>query len=201
MYQGEILSIQDGTIFIPAFNELNYAITFNLVAPYQENGRQHMLVITKGVWDTCHICKVRVDGATFSKTDIGWALSDLTKGIAELGSFGHIDPGSLIQIGPKKYGVLLVSKYGNQGYQGEESVLIADPGGVFHVLFRIYTSEAYIGDVQQHWSMTASITFIPGSDPEYYDIHVVQQGTDRQGKTAPPLLVYVFEDDRYVLKP
>ena len=206
MYGSEATSITDDAAIIPApIPDYATTVRVSLAAAYQENGVAKHLVITDSSFDTCHACQAVIDGAIFSATAEGWRLETLSKGIVKIGSFGYASRGQLVQIGPDKFGALLVSEYAGQGYQSSTTVILTNIGKGLEVIFNVLTTESedqpYLCQQMKicKWGYDSRLIFVEKEGASFYNIQLVVQGTDRDGRSLHKTRTYVFFGTQYVL--
>lgn len=196
---GEIaLSIKEDEIILPSqFKDYNDFYFPNMVASYEEEGLEKYLVITHGgMFPSCHPCQASIDGAIFTKSQNGWDLSLVSRGIVSIGSFSFVPPGQIVKIGPDKYGVLLLSVWSGQGYHSEASVIITEVENELRVVFLTQTLENQLDAITQQtvWGYTSKIDFIPGENLRYYDIQLTQQGTNNEREQVFLTEIYTFSE-------
>src|SRR5690349_4119251 len=98
---------------------ITYNIRINTFACYWDNlgseiGFERCLIVTeRSTSYGCHPCGALIDSAVFDRTSTGWKTHSLKSNMIELGSFGQIPKGELIQIGRRKYAALLKGVYAN----------------------------------------------------------------------------------------
>jgi hypothetical protein len=197
-----VVSLNKFGVFVEVpLKDLTAKAFINLVVGYQEEGIDKYLVVTSYALANCHICRASIDVAVFSQRNGRWHMDLNQKGVTQGGSFGHIDKGSWVAIGPDKHGVLLHGAYGGQGYSGDTTIIIAEVDGTFKEVFSLLTMESYhdpVGKNQNAWGYASQLDFENGSSP-YYDIVIKQVGTDRDGKPLPEQSVYRFSHGGYEL--
>jgi hypothetical protein len=139
-----------------------------------------------------------IDGAIFDRTSTGgWKLRYLKFNMIELGSFGQIYQGSLIQIGHRNYAALLKGSYISGG-ENEQLVIIAETKESFGIIFQIVSSQSRNTGLKDVWAYNARLEFETGDyKQEYYNIVVRYYGTSEDG-TTPPLKAYRYVDPQYV---
>jgi len=201
MYGDGALSITDEEVLIRApVQGLTTTVRLNLLAPYREGTTDKILVLTSGAFSNAHVAGATIDGAILVKSAGGWTMDTIRHDIVELGSFGYIPPGELVQIGPDKYGALLRSGWAGQGYESTRVTIIAQVEACLIVTFdlrRTDEKQAAVG-LEKSWGYTATLEFID-SNTDFYDIRLTQQGTDREGKEFLAVKNYAFLGTGYVL--
>jgi hypothetical protein len=186
--------------YIMFANDITYNIRINIFSCYWDNlGLEKCLVITeRSTSYGCHPCGVYIDGGVFDKSLTGWKLHAMQSNMAEIGSFGQIPKGELIQIGYKKYAALLKGTYA-QGGSNETLLIIAETKNSFGVVLKINSSSESEYGHENGFGYTAKLTFeMADYNDEYYDIVVKYYGTAQGGKKLP-LQLYKLSGTQYVL--
>ena len=183
---------------------ITYNIRINTFACYWDNlrseiGFEKCIVVTeRSTSYGCHPCGALIDSAVFDRTPTGWKTHSLKSNMIELGSFGQIPKGELVQIGRRKYAALLKGTYA-QGGATERLIIIAETEHSFGIIFQIVSYSEYFGGAENSWAYNSKLEFQESeNNGEYYDIVVKYFGKAQNGKT-PPLQVYKFADQQYVL--
>ncbi len=178
-----------------------YKIHINLFTCYWDNlGFEKCLVITdRGI----KFDRPSIDGAIFGRTVAGWKLHSFHSDITKIGTEGIAPKGQLIQIGSGKQAVLLKTTYANQGFVTDYLVMIAETENGLGVVFQLTSADKYMTVENQKdvikWEWNSSLEFQPDeNNDEYYRIIVTYYGTDENGNT-PPLQIYTFSGEKYIL--
>lgn len=178
-----------------------YKIHINLFTCYWDNlGFEKCLVITdRGI----KFDRPSIDGAIFDRTVAGWKLHSFHSDITKIGTEGIAPKGQLIQIGSGKQAVLLKTTYANQGFVTDYLVMIAETKNGLGVVFELTSADKYMTVENQKdvikWEWNSSLEFQPDeNNDEYYRIIVTYYGTDENGNT-PPLQIYTFSGEKYIL--
>jgi hypothetical protein len=190
---------------------------------YVETGHERFILVTQTVPAQygCHACSPAMGGATFTRIADGWQLDSETKFTTRTGSNGEIPKGAVIKVGPDKNGVLFKLGDMHQGVGNEYMVLVAEVDDHIAELLSIGLGEDNGGggsdagtDGSQSdcgpfgtdpcYSYTSKIEFVPGDNPDYFDLRIKTAGTELNKKDrlikVNQLKTYVFSDSKYVLQ-
>jgi hypothetical protein len=128
----------------------------------------------------CHSCRTIIGVAEFKLENSKWHLE-------AFGPFAARGPGlsdpdtRLIQIGRDRSAVQLTTGDSSQSFEGESIQILATVGGWIGQVFEHGTSSSdHICDMfpkASCWSNKTQIQFVPGHNPDYYDIQAVTTGT------------------------
>ncbi len=192
---------------VPGSDDPRDRIILPLLAQrYREAGEEKFILLTETGPEGmgAHAEYASIGGALFHWTGSGWEIEIDQRHITDMGSFGHAPPGRLISIGPDRHGFLFEPEWAGQGSVSQYAFVIGIVGSEFRVVF---SHEIRIhGEVEDAvWDYAATVEFIPGGNPEYYDIRVFTRGTKpSEGGTVEPfetVEVYEFDGREYVPKP
>jgi hypothetical protein len=135
-----------------------------------ERGISKRLVQVLVIGESCHFCPGTVGCVIFSNKDNNWEV-EFGEKIASIGSWGVPPLGTLVEIGPDKYGILFqwVRSVQGGGYISNIA-LMAYKGRTFKKLLFMHTG--YYEDME---AKELNIKFIPGNNSDYYDIEIASQ--------------------------
>jgi hypothetical protein len=210
-YPGAVVS--DTMVSIPV-EHLGWFINVVLAAPYDEAGRHKLVVLTewaKGPRDggdnACDSCGADLGGGIFVKSGSTWVAEtkDISNTLDNIGTWGHVPDGYLVQIGPNRHGFMFFPYKGGLGSSDQLMYLYAEVAGrlkriaVFDGFNESYP--AYPGDNGWIGGHRSVYQFRPGQNPGYYDLYVDATGhCDGQGwpLVTCDLRVYTFNGSEYV---
>jgi len=200
--QGEV------TVRIPrspgSLDDQDQIIRIRLSTGFREAGEDKYVLLTEtGPEGTgAHAAMAQIGGAVFHIVAGVWRIEIEQRSITMMGSFGHEPAGDLMQIGPDRHGFLFEPDWMGQGNEVQYAILIGDVG---QTLKPIYNHEIFLhgenGD--SVWEYSSEMDFVPGGNPDYYDIHLTTQGTQPiQGTIEPFVKVeqFAFNGEEYILK-
>lgn len=198
-----------------------------LKRPFVENGTLRLIFLAelpeldeRDVPYSCHVCGVWIGGAILSFHPDGWHIDTASRFIAVMGEYGTLEGSriSIVEIGPKKHGLLVrSSSSGNSGQDHERLSLIAEVNGAIATIMSkqlISATEDGLdrdspsGFVLEH--VVESIYELSvGDNPDYYDV-VITSGEMRgrldygtyQGLPfqTQETKVFAFNGTKYTLK-
>jgi hypothetical protein len=186
---------------------------------YQEDDHPHFLIITETerFFDSCHACTVVLGGAIFHRIDSLWYLKALNRSIAAAGSWGKAPTNmSLVEIGPDLHAVFVRDRFMAQGDYQENLFVVGPAGDRVERLFFFFDAAGENGYCREEADKDAddrgkcvaydsTTTFQRGSDPDYFDIEIVREGTnyDDYGNVKPfkEVFSYRFNGCSYVKGP
>lgn len=175
-----------------------------LTAAYREADEEmHVLITETGPEGTgAHAAMAQIGGAVFHVVDNTWQLEIEQRSITMMGSFGHAPAGDLMQIGPDRHGFLFEPDWMGQGNEAQYAVLI---GIVGQTMKPIFNHEIFFhGETENTvWEYTSEMDFVPGGNPDYYDIHLTTQGTQPIQGTIVPFVneeQFEFSGEEYIFK-
>lgn len=210
MYEGEILGEPAAIVTTTsALPETPYKITLNTLTPIDSRNPNRFLAITAAALGDCHICQVRIDAAVVESEGSVWRLESVGKGLATMGSMGQIQPGSPVAIGPNMLAVIVRGAYASQGQYEQDTAIIGIIKGQVGVLFLLRDTELYDATVvfedcrnrtqvpTCQWGYTTNLEFVPGSNPEVFDLRVTQTGTNQDGVAIDNTRILTLSEDGY----
>lgn len=145
---------------------------------------------------TCgsHNCGAILRGAILVQQGLTWQIESAAKKIIEVGVYGEPPAGKLIQVGTDNYGVLFEGGDIHQGYTTSYAFLIMPVGDTLQEVFSFTTGQDNSGtcdnettELPNCYSYEATLKFVAGQNPDYFDIHAVTAGTqaDEKGFVVP----------------
>jgi hypothetical protein len=175
-----------------------------LATNYREAGEDKYVVLTETGPEGmgAHAAVAQIGGAIFHWTAHAWQIEIQQRSITSMGSFGHAPGGDLVNIGSDKHGFLFQPMWVGQGSESQYATLIGIAGPTFRIIFQ---HEIFIhSEVEDTvWEYSAEMDFLPGGNPEYYDIRITTRGTKpAAGEVKPFEMIeeFVFNGQEYVLK-
>lgn len=166
-----------------------------LAAPYREAGQEKFILLTETGPEGmgAHAEYALIGGALFHRIRDSWEIEIEQREITWMGSFGHAPDGELLTIGPDKHGFLFIPQWAGQGSMVETAQLIGIVGVEFKLIF--------VHEMRNHsemenivWDYSSTMEFLPGRNPEYYDIRMTTRGAKPlRGTVAPFEEVELFE--------
>lgn len=111
-----------------------------------------------------------------------WCLVAEDRAITRMGGAGWLayEKVEVVRVGPKRSGVLFEDDMSHGGYAPIRSTIIIPSGTGFLVAFDEITAEdneGYLGKWDKRfYKYTAKIEFVPGANPEYFDLKITTSG-------------------------
>jgi len=190
------------------------------VLPFRQDGAERTFLITQLVPQIeggfqCHPCAPGIGAATFTKTAEGWRLDVGTPLVTEIGSYGEAPKPDIVPAGPERYAVVFESGGVGQGYHGRlANYFLETDAGVKEALqLQTYwdnsgacdpesgsdvpEDEREGGSGQPCWAYTSKLEFLPGENPDYFDLKVT--GTGPQEGQFDEETLYEVVDGAYQL--
>lgn len=179
------------------------------VLPFRQDGAERTFLITQLVPQIeggfqCHPCAPGIGAATFTKTAEGWRLDVGTPLVTEIGSYGKAPEPEIVQVGPERYAVVLRWGGVGQGYHGRQAAyfLETDAGVKEALLLQTYSDNSGACDAESGsdvpcWAYTSTLEFLPGENPDYFDLKVT--GTGPQERQFAEETLYEVVDGAYQL--
>lgn len=166
---------------------------------FEENNQSKFILLARvGYSEGCHSCPGILGGIVFVKNGEQWQVETKDITIIEMWSINSLV--ELVQIGAEKYGVLLRHTSTYTGSSTEHGYLITQLDGE---LKRFYLTG--LGETNHYlypWAFTATIQFVPGHHPQFYDLEITTTGTKPfEGVISPftEVQLYTFGDEGYTL--
>ncbi len=130
----------------------------------------------------CHACAPLIGMATFVRGEGGWKRESLGRDVTLYGQFGGPPDAKLVQIGQNRMGVELSMIYGGQDeFTDTVSLLVPWAGKVTRAFFAT-TSDRFdgceTGSSVPCYSYSRKLEFVPGENPDYFDILLILSGTE-----------------------
>lgn len=183
----------------------------SLFKTFQENGVQKFLLVTQTVKPNggCHACGATLGVAVFSKKDGYWKVDWAQKNLGEYGRWGELDEPSLAKIGKEKYALKFAWGDMHQGYEQGGDYYFALDNNSFRVILSYSTladssASSVLGEDQI--SVKGKVSFVEGSNPDYYDVKVLITGKKaaKVGKSYilkpySKIEIYTYIGDKYQL--
>jgi hypothetical protein len=132
--------------------------------------------------EPCHACSTIIGAAEFKLVNSGWLLEAFGPFAARGLGLGTDPSAKLIQIGPDRSAVwLTMNGYLNGGFEEEDIQILATVGNWIGQVFAHDTSASdSMCDTFPNvscYSNKTIIQFVPGHNPDYYDIQAATTGT------------------------
>jgi hypothetical protein len=173
------------------------------VASVSDSENEEVLLATYAVPDEgnfdCHACLPLIGGALFKKDKGGWIREAAALPCLAFGEGGEAPNASLVRFGPHQYGIKLEDSGVHGGRNFTETALFLPWNGGFSNALYKTTMEDSSGDesgCQQAKNKSdddgglpciayhSNLKFVPGSDPDYYDLVIKTSGTRLDGLGA-----------------
>jgi hypothetical protein len=178
--------------------------------PFDKSGVTRWLVLVAQSQPdyTCHACAPATGGVIFTrKHDVFEADYDQPK-IVSLGTFGNPPKAYVQDLSRGRPAIAFEINSLAQGYEATTLTLVAELGGKLKKVLSLQTAasnEAAGLPDDQTFKWHATLEFVPGSNPKYFDVRVKATGTSaaedgpNAGKVRPRSLtvVYRFSDGAY----
>lgn len=159
----------------------------------------------------CHACVPLVGAAVFLHTGGQWAVESSRTAVSRAGGWGQ-PPGRvrIINIGPRHIGIEMIDSDSSQG-QTTETVRLLIPWRekINEALSRTIADDdkGICGDHDSLpcYANRVRLKFVPGANPDYYDLTLTRSGTDMTEGAKPRIkLVHgleklYFKDGSYVM--
>jgi len=164
--------------------------TVLLQKDFKQNQQNKRMVIQAKSTGEDHVSGAILRGAVLVKQGKTWQVESATSDLGESGSWGQPPEAQLIKIGPDQYGVLFKNAYTNQGVTTENTSLVTAVGTQLKEVFSLNTSEDNSGACDEssdcYYSYETQLEFVPGRNPDYFDIKAVTKGSLPEGKKKKP---------------
>lgn len=173
-----------------------------LAASYTEASEEKYILLTETGPEGmgAHAEFALIGGALFHRIRDSWEIEIEQREITWMGSFGHAPDGELLTIGPDKHGFLFIPQWAGQGSMVETAQLIGIVGAELKLIF--------VHEMRNHsemeniiWDYSSTMEFLPGRNPEYYDIRMTTQGAKPVKGTVTPfeeVEMFEFNGQEYV---
>lgn len=154
----------------------------------------------------CHACAPLVGAAVFVASGSAWKVESKDIAVAFMGGFGRPPAeAKIVNIGPRRVGIEIDDSYAGQGVTVESKHLFVPwHDKVKDALSRVVSNdnEGTCGKDAGGIACYASsrkLLFVPGANPDYYDIELTLSGTDLPVANKPGLRhVHGFEKLSFV---
>ena len=165
------------------------------VLPFRQDGAERTFLITQLVPQIergfqCHPCAPGIGAATFTKTAEGWRFDVGTPLVTEIGSYGKAPEPEIVQVGPERYAVVNEALR-LQTYSDNSGACDPESGS------DVPEDEREGGPGEPCWAYTSTLEFLPGQNPDYFDLKVTGTGP-QEGQFAEETL-YEVVDGAYQL--
>jgi hypothetical protein len=165
----------------------------------------------------CHACLPAVGVATFTKQDQAWILESANAAVGFYGGWGHPPDIYLVEVGPRKHGIILSTADLAQGFAWSSKSLLVPFGRTIVEAWKIQDENDNIGSIDpddkenKEVPYRASATFkflvvdrVTEGTGEYYDLEVISRGKDREDYDHPIkpenwTEIYRFHNGKYRL--
>jgi len=200
---GQQLSAKSGTVSVI------------LDAPVQEAGITKHIVFTStvpmGTPFSCHACSPLISGFVFVNKVGKWSVENDQRDLSLGAEWGQPPQARIIRLGPDRFGVISSRSGGGQGYTSAADTILLPSNGGFSSL-SIPTEADNSGacggmsvftPASPCYSSRASYEFQPGTNPELFDVKVINSGTklvDGKSFENDAITVYSFSKDKYLPK-
>lgn len=175
--------------------------------PFQQEGSKKVMFVTASAprnYD-CHACAPVISVAVFSQDAGKWKLETAESALTASGAWGKVGQFKLVQIGPEKQALVVISGFTAQGETSETAFFYAQEGGKFKQVLVLDTHRDNGGNcgpgMQSCYDFTSTYELKPGGSGAYYNVIVSTTGTqiNSKGKPAPAKKreIYVFRDGEY----
>ncbi|QQR74627.1 MAG: hypothetical protein IPJ17_03275 [Holophagales bacterium] len=123
-----------------------------------------------------------IAGALFEKVPGGWHLRARNPSITEMGSYGAAPEGTLVQLGPSRWGVRYEPGFTNMGESTVGLTLLAPVGeSIVEVLALGELESENSGGCDEAekncYEFKSQVTFERGGNPDWFDVVVVTSGS------------------------
>jgi len=162
--------------------------TVLLQKDFKQNQQNKRMVIQAKSTGDGHVSGATLRGAVLVKQGMTWQVESATADLGELGSWGQPPEAQLIKIGPDQYGVFFKSNGTGQGVSTENTSLVTAVGTKLKEVFSLETSENNGGVCESAdcYDYETKLEFVPGRNPDYFDINAVTKGSLPGGKKKKP---------------
>lgn len=164
----------------PPYPDKNYLFDVRIITTQSTDDGKFYAVLTKATAegnDYCHPCSAILGGAIYEWRDGRWVVETKQSIIDAIGSFGDFPNPDIIPIGPKKTGFHFTLGYAGTGAFNEDVKILGLAGNRLRWIIEL--NDATYGEYDSYgyrkYGKTSTITFIRGSNSEYYDLKVVSE--------------------------
>lgn len=181
----------------------NLVINFHSSHLIQNNNKQECVVLieSRDKKFDCHGCGAYLGIAIYTKDGNLWEKKFEQKGEAEIGSWGKLPEVKMVRIGEDNFGIMFHEKHMSQGHYSEGYNLIAIVEGKFKEVIQIPTHSNNRGFAEgmniEPYEWNAQYELIEGDNKEYFDIQLVQRGTESVGTNESYNVIPVNETKIY----
>lgn len=174
-------------------------------ASFQQDEAEKLVCITatnQTTGNDCHACAAAIGFSVLEVKNGKLSTVSDVKYFDRWGNWGHVDSSnaSIIKIGPARYGVLLKGSGMGMGYQISHTTLYEFSDANISEIFNIRTEYTYSGVEGVPFSENTEMEFVPGRNPNYYDIRVIKINVKNNGPGAirkVETLKYVYSGRAY----
>lgn len=165
----------------------------------------------------CHACLPAIGVAMFTKQAQRWTLESVNSAAGFYGGWGNPPGVDLVEVGPKKHGIVLSVADMGQGFAASTKSLLTPVGKTIVESWSIQDENDNLGSIDPDdkenkevpYRASAAFKFFPGDEVtgglgEYYDIEVISRGEDKEDYVHPLkpenwTEIYRFRDGKYRL--
>lgn len=173
--EAEKLDVEPGT---KVFTKLLAAKKFT------EKGKERIYLVTTTVPEgaDCHACPAAIGVLTFTHNGDRWDLNLADKVVTRMGSYGEAPTPALLKVGPEKYVLSFSPGDLGQGITSNSEILIGEINNKLGMLLELHDIAGDNGgncgdDLGPCWEFTSKFDYLPGKNPDFYDIKVTYSGT------------------------
>lgn len=154
----------------------------------------------------CRGCGPLIGAAIFVQGGNGWQVESRGRAVLTYGDFGRFPNAKLVHIGPARYGFLLEQTSTQAKTTVGQALLVPWKNTVMEGMRTVTgdTNEGDCGGAYPCYGNHRELQFVPGANPDYYDIVLTLSGTDMNPE--PPYKLHKvsgmerlrFEEGKYV---
>jgi len=211
MFPGSLVDFANGKALLRTENDISLDVARVLLnRAIRVNGAEKRFVIVERSRGECHACHAEISGILLTRTGTSWTVESLSPQLLTRGTFGHVFGADFIEIGSEYYGALIESGASYHGYYGSGIDVIALIGSDFEHVFNGDKSRGADRSVNRRecvawrqgclWGYDSTVSFMPGVNAEFYDLHIDQSGTNPGGYEFSTSQTYVMLNGRYVFQ-
>lgn len=183
----EIMIRDPADIFSPGRSGAK-TIVILVSAPFAQGGLQKQLLLISSPakamsMEGCHGCQAPISGGVFALRDNAWHVEFHAPVLDHLGEWGQAPVGKFVRMGPENYGAVFLDSWSGMGSSTTTFILYGYVSGTLRKLLTLKDVRSCGENVDgtKSWCKEITYCFVPGANPEIYDLWLETRGTDYQG--------------------
>ena len=162
--------------------------TAQFSSPFRENDRNKRVILTRVAPEEfeCHVCAPVVGAVLFAQVNDGWEIQTASPILGRYSSsgFGQAPKATILKIGPDKMSIVLSQGYMAMGEGGTANLYLAQ---VDNRIEEVLEVETY--GVNDEEVFNTRIQYVPGANPEYFDVKVIFIGKRKTKRSRQSVMV------------